>query len=219
LDYHPDVNWVSPEGDSPLLAACRNGHLTTALCLLSHGALVNQAADDGQTALHLACRHGKEAVAEALILGGADVSVRDHSGATAFERQGPNPPDDMLNRLSTVLQRTDRQNRFHEGISMESDTNTVTTTSTDSARPQGRGPMSASHNGQSIFVPEALRTPVGDRRLGNGDSARLGWSNRGGIDHHHQQSRPMDHVDDGAGGVGATTGSIGGRCDVSARQK
>ena len=75
-----DVNWVSPEGDTPLLAACRNGHASVALCLLSHGASVNQAANDGQTALHLSVRHGKETVAEALILGGADIFARDNSG-------------------------------------------------------------------------------------------------------------------------------------------
>lgn len=75
-----DVNWVSPEGDTPLLAACRNGHVPAALFLLSHGASVNQAAKDGQTALHLSCRHGKEAVAEALILRGADVFARDSGG-------------------------------------------------------------------------------------------------------------------------------------------
>lgn len=75
-----DVNWVSPEGDTPLLAACRNGHAPVALCLLSHGASVNQAAKDGQTALHLSVRHGKEAVAEALILEGADVFARDNQG-------------------------------------------------------------------------------------------------------------------------------------------
>lgn len=71
---------MSPEGDTALLAACRNGHLQTALCLLSHGASANQVDKDGRTALHVSCRHGKEAVAEALILGGADVSVRDHGG-------------------------------------------------------------------------------------------------------------------------------------------
>lgn len=75
-----DVNWVSPEGDTALLAACRNGHVSAALCLLDQGASVNQAAQDGQTALHLSCRRGQEAVAEALILGGADVFARDNNG-------------------------------------------------------------------------------------------------------------------------------------------
>lgn len=82
FQFDSDVNWVSPEGDTPLLAACRNGHISTALCLLSHGASANQAAKDGQTALHLSCRHGQEAVAEALILGGADVFARDNNGET-----------------------------------------------------------------------------------------------------------------------------------------
>lgn len=75
-----DVNWVSPEGDTPLLSACRNGHASAALCLLSHGAEVNLAAADGQTALHLSCRQGMEMIAEALIHRGANVSVRDGGG-------------------------------------------------------------------------------------------------------------------------------------------
>lgn len=84
--WRSDVNWVSPEGDTALLAACRNGHVSAALCLLNHGASANQAAKDGQTALHLSCRRGQEAVAEALILGGADVFARDNSGETAVAR-------------------------------------------------------------------------------------------------------------------------------------
>lgn len=76
-----DVNWVGSEGDTPLVAACRNGHTPTALCLLDNGAEVNTAAvTDGQTALHLACRKGNEAVAEALIQKGAHLSAVDHRG-------------------------------------------------------------------------------------------------------------------------------------------
>lgn len=71
---------MSPEGDTPLLAACRNGHVPAALCLLSHGAEATLAAGDGQTALHLSCREGNEALAEALLLQGADVRARDKNG-------------------------------------------------------------------------------------------------------------------------------------------
>lgn len=80
-----DVNWVGSEGDTPLLAACRNGHTPTALCLIDHGAEVNTAAvTDGQTPLHLACRKGNEAVAEALIQKGADLAAMDHRGEHKF---------------------------------------------------------------------------------------------------------------------------------------
>ncbi|CAM9652151.1 unnamed protein product, partial [Scytosiphon promiscuus] len=206
-----DVNWVSPEGDTPLLAACRNGHVATALFLLSHGASVNQAANDGRTALHLACRHGKEAVAEALILGGADVSVRDYSGATAFESHASNAPDGMLGRLTTVLQRAIGQSRFHQGVTM-TDITTATTTSYGSASTQGGGSMSATQNDHPVLGADTLRTPISDRRLGNDDSSRSGWSNRSSAEHHQQQRR-SDDADDGAGGVGAGNISPGGRGD------
>lgn len=75
-----DVNWVSPEGDTPLLAACRNGHVSAALCLLDNGAEVDLAAGDGQTALHFCCQHGNEEIAEALITRGANVLARDNRG-------------------------------------------------------------------------------------------------------------------------------------------
>lgn len=74
------MNWVSPEGDTPLLAACRNGHVGAALYLLDHGANVKRATEEGHTALHLSCQQGNEAVAEALILRGADVLARDKGG-------------------------------------------------------------------------------------------------------------------------------------------
>ena len=63
-----------------MLAACRNGHIPAALCLLNNGAEVDLAAGDGQTALHFCCRHGNEAIAEALILRGASVLARDNRG-------------------------------------------------------------------------------------------------------------------------------------------
>ncbi|CAM9322511.1 unnamed protein product, partial [Laminaria digitata] len=109
-----DVNWVSPEGDTPLLAACRNGHVPAALCLLDNGAEVDLAAGDGQTALHFCCRHGNEAIAEALILRGASVLARDNRGecATAFESPGPVVPTGMLRRLNIIAQR--RQDQDHD---------------------------------------------------------------------------------------------------------
>lgn len=84
LRFCSDVNWQSPQGDTPLLAACRNGHSPAALSLPNHGAKVNTATEDGQTALHFSCRRGDEAIAEALILKGADVLARNKDGELRY---------------------------------------------------------------------------------------------------------------------------------------
>ena len=41
LEMGADIDWVSPEGDTPLLAACKNGHRNVATLLMVHGARVN----------------------------------------------------------------------------------------------------------------------------------------------------------------------------------
>ncbi|CAM9187062.1 unnamed protein product, partial [Ectocarpus sp. 6 AP-2014] len=211
------INWVSPEGDTPLLAACRNGHLQTAQCLLSHGASANQVDKDGRTALHISCRHGKEAVAEALILRGADVSARDHGGATAFESQGPHVPDGMLQRLDTIAQRSGRRTHHHPGISTAAiNTSTFTTSSGRSAQ-DGGGSMS-SRRSNTVLDSDTLsaRATGGGVPENNSGDGRSGWrwrSNTGRIEHHVPFT---DDAHDGAAGVGpaAISTGDGGRDDA-----
>eukprot|EP00903_Cladosiphon_okamuranus_P008721 g8353.t1 len=197
-----DVNWVSPEGDTPLLAACRHGHGSAALYLLNHGASVNQAAKDGQTALHLCCRHGQEAVAEALILRGADVFARDNSGTTAFESEGPHAPVGMLRRLNDIALRTSRRNRHHhhDDVSVE-----ATATAAGDGTPDSASRSTRSNNNSSDA--EAHRAPDNRGRPGSNETNASMW--RRGSTGYQRGYHPAGDAHDGAGGVSSAAMSTG----------
>ena len=59
-----DVNWTdktnSTNGDTPLLAAVRNGHEEICSLLLAHGADTSSLTRDGENVFHLAARRGDE---------------------------------------------------------------------------------------------------------------------------------------------------------------
>mmetsp|Transcript_35892 Transcript_35892/g.58704 ORF Transcript_35892/g.58704 Transcript_35892/m.58704 type:complete len:137 (-) Transcript_35892:29-439(-) len=66
-DIGADVNWVSPEGDTCLLAAARNGHIEVVNYLLAQGSSIDYAMPaTGNTALHLAAQRGQTELALAL---------------------------------------------------------------------------------------------------------------------------------------------------------
>ncbi|KAJ8603096.1 hypothetical protein CTAYLR_006682 [Chrysophaeum taylorii] len=74
------VEWVSAEGDTALVAACRQGHEEIVSLLLAHGSDVSKG-----DPLHVCCRRGDEALCKLLIDAGADVDATDARGETAFE--------------------------------------------------------------------------------------------------------------------------------------
>jgi len=83
VDLGADVNWVSPEGDgdTALLAACRNGHRTVVEMLVALGADCGASSGRGRdTALHLACRRGDEPMATMLVEQSPRLDARDSSG-------------------------------------------------------------------------------------------------------------------------------------------
>ena len=70
---------ASPEGvegadETPLTAACGNGHLACVQALLAAGADVDKASDTGKTPLCAACCSEALAVVEALVAAGADIN-------------------------------------------------------------------------------------------------------------------------------------------------
>ncbi|WP_191091619.1 ankyrin repeat domain-containing protein [Affinibrenneria salicis] len=99
-----DMNWLDPDGDSPLMCASACGCLTAIEALLAHGADPRQSNPRGRTALHEAaqeaygydsypddeeCRQPHEvdealkiAIIERLLTHGADIDAADEEGAT-----------------------------------------------------------------------------------------------------------------------------------------
>lgn len=76
------VDDVDEDGDTPLLCACRCGHLGVARVLLHHGATIDEVDFDGATPLHCASGRGHHSVARLLINYGADIDGTDDDGAT-----------------------------------------------------------------------------------------------------------------------------------------
>jgi hypothetical protein len=75
----PDV-----DGETPLHAAARHGHVDTARWLLLSGADAQRSARHGVTPLMLAVLGGHEAVAEVLLQAGADPNAQDRFGSSAL---------------------------------------------------------------------------------------------------------------------------------------
>src|SRR5690349_1290234 len=69
-------------GEPPLVAAARDGDLTTVRSLLAQRADANAAARDGSTALLWATHHGNADMARALVAAGAKVDAPNRFGVT-----------------------------------------------------------------------------------------------------------------------------------------
>lgn len=67
LSHGADPNMRYVVGDTPIMAAARNGDLTMILLLLKHGADLNAKGGGGVTALSMARKHGDIAVVRALL--------------------------------------------------------------------------------------------------------------------------------------------------------
>lgn len=81
-----DINWRNPDGDTPLLAACRRGHTETVAFLLQNGASVNiTGGRDKNSALHIAALRGDEAVVDALLRANADTTARNGNAQTPLD--------------------------------------------------------------------------------------------------------------------------------------
>ncbi|KAH8063200.1 U-box domain-containing protein [Aureococcus anophagefferens] len=102
LSIGADVNWVSNEGDTPLIAACRHGHRGVAALLLAHGGDASATTSGGgEGALHLCCRRGDEDLSALLVDAGAD-GDRGPAGATAFDAGVESGHEQMVARLRNL---------------------------------------------------------------------------------------------------------------------
>lgn len=93
LSIGADVNWRSGDGgETPLIAACRNGHRGVAALLLAHGGDARACNAGNESALHAACRNGDEELCALLV----DSGAQDHG---AFEAGTAAGHGQMVSRL------------------------------------------------------------------------------------------------------------------------
>lgn len=75
LEKQIDINIKDPNGNTPLMYACRRGKLNIVKILLDKGANIEIANSKGFTALHFAAHYGYLDIVNVLIAGGAEVNV------------------------------------------------------------------------------------------------------------------------------------------------
>jgi len=85
LDHGAKVDARDREERTPLMLACRSGHVEAATILLDHGADLNAVDVEQGNAIHFAAGAGQVEIARLLVSRGADVkSVNRRSGETAL---------------------------------------------------------------------------------------------------------------------------------------
>jgi hypothetical protein len=85
INFGADVNWKGPDGDTPLLSACRRNHFETIALLLAHGASPNIVGKDSMGPLHIAARRGDHALINVLLDTGIDPNLRTGDGYSALD--------------------------------------------------------------------------------------------------------------------------------------
>ena len=80
-----DVNIKDSSGNSPLLVACQNGHVTIAEYLVQQGADINAKNNKGNTSLHYCIAYKFSDIASMLIKEGADEFAVNNEGLSPYE--------------------------------------------------------------------------------------------------------------------------------------
>lgn len=93
IEKGADIHSMDEQGDSLLMAAIRNNHMTAALKLMEDKGLVSQPNKEGQTPLHLAVKRYRIELGMALLERGADKNLPDGNGKTPKDiaLENPNP--------------------------------------------------------------------------------------------------------------------------------
>lgn len=111
LSMGADVNWVQRDaqsggaGDTPLLAACRNGHHEVVLLLLASGADAMAKSAEGNTGMHLAAHRGDENLCSILSQTKCSVAEPNAAEETAIDVAISRGYSGLSQRLMNVLTR------------------------------------------------------------------------------------------------------------------
>ena len=115
--FGADVNWRNQDGDTPLIAACRRGHVETATVLIVNGADVNATGQDSYTPLHISCNRGDFDMVNILLDAHASISAKADDGDTPVDIAIAKGYDDIHHRL---MQYSNNNTNTHETSSVSS---------------------------------------------------------------------------------------------------
>lgn len=101
LEKGADAGLTGEDGDSLLLTAIRNNHMTAALKLMEDKGLVNRPNEEGETPLHLAVERRRIEMCIALLDKGADKNIRDKEGRTPNDMALETQDDDFRQVFTT----------------------------------------------------------------------------------------------------------------------
>ena len=80
IEIGAEINFKSPDGDTPLLAATRRGHTDTIEALVVYGADVNIAGADSYAPVHIAAQKGDMKIIDIFLSANANITIRfDHA--------------------------------------------------------------------------------------------------------------------------------------------
>jgi ankyrin repeat protein len=101
IDLEANVNWANSNffGNTPLIAASRDGRANVVETLIAHKADVNKANYNGYTPLHLSAENGNEDIVLLLLKNGADINIKNEFGKTAGQMARENHFPDIAKKI------------------------------------------------------------------------------------------------------------------------
>ncbi|RLN77113.1 hypothetical protein BBJ28_00022397, partial [Nothophytophthora sp. Chile5] len=99
LEFGIDVDALSSDHWTALMAASEEGHTDVVELLLANKASVDTQRPDGDTALYIACYYGQVGAVRALLASGAAIELADDQGFTALMQASQNGHTDVVELL------------------------------------------------------------------------------------------------------------------------
>ena len=131
IEIGADINWQGPEGDVPLLAAARKGHVDAVSLLLANGAHVNHIGSDGYTALHIAVKRGDYEMTQLLLNdSNINIKIKNKEGLNALDIAKSKGNEEIYN----ILINNNSSKKFNKSNNNDSKINILNITELPSNR-------------------------------------------------------------------------------------